>query len=268
MEKISKYWWYELCNSINYLWSFNKHFTTIPDTINKNIDANYCVTETSVNNQNTLSYSLKHAFQNSFPSIKYNCTTTQEIGNIIMPLQSSNSFGYDEDFKLCFHFIRSPLDYICNRSLFIGALPDTLKYVIVSPLFKKSNKYCVYKTGQHQFFLLKNIFEKECQLDCYNVLPILIFQVKNSVFRTKLKLIMCYQLTNETLKSLNNKLLIDGFSCDLEKAFDCVNHKIILFKLVFYGMTCNHYKIYKSYMTSRYQRTLLHNEIDKFTKQT
>jgi hypothetical protein len=64
--------------------AFNKHFTSIHNMINKNITANYCLTETSANNQNTLSCSLKHAFQNSFPSIKRNCTTTKETENIIM----------------------------------------------------------------------------------------------------------------------------------------------------------------------------------------
>ena len=39
---------------------------------------------TSVNNQNKLSFSLKNVFQNSFPSIKYHCTTTKKIENIIM----------------------------------------------------------------------------------------------------------------------------------------------------------------------------------------
>jgi hypothetical protein len=34
--------------------AFNKHFATIPDMINQNINANYCLTKTSVNNQNKL----------------------------------------------------------------------------------------------------------------------------------------------------------------------------------------------------------------------
>jgi len=46
----------------------------------------------------------------------------------------------------------------------------------------------------------------------------------------------------------------------LEKAFDCVNHKILLTKLKFYGITGNYYKLYKSYLTDRYQRTILYNE--------
>ena len=48
----------------------NKLFTTTPNMIDKNINANYCLAKTSVSNQNKLSFSLKHAFQNSFPSIK------------------------------------------------------------------------------------------------------------------------------------------------------------------------------------------------------
>jgi hypothetical protein len=39
--------------------AFNKHFTTIPNIFNQNINTNYCLTKTSVNNQNKLSYSLK-----------------------------------------------------------------------------------------------------------------------------------------------------------------------------------------------------------------
>ena len=41
---------------------------------------------------------------------------------------------------------------------------------------------------------------------------------------------------------------------------DCVNHHILLTKLEFYGITGNHYKLYKLYLMNRYQRTLLYND--------
>ena len=57
-------------------------------------------------------FSLKHVFQNSFPSIKYHC---KEIENIKMSFQSSDSCGSDEVptklLKLCSYFISSSLNY-------------------------------------------------------------------------------------------------------------------------------------------------------------
>ena len=67
---------------------------------------------------------------------------------------------------------------------------------------------------------------------------------------------------------MNNNLLIGGIFCDLEKAFDCVNHKILLTKLEFYGITGNHYKLFESYLMDRYQRTILCNENGNFTTST
>jgi hypothetical protein len=45
-----------------------------------------------------------------------------------------------------------------------------------------------------------------------------------------------YNLINEILKALDDKALVGGIFCDLNKAFDCVNHNILLHKLKFYGI--------------------------------
>jgi hypothetical protein len=67
---------------------------------------------------------------------------------------------------------------------------------------------------------------------------------------------------------LNNNLLIGGIFCDLEKAFDYVNHKILLSKLSSFGITGNHYNLHKSYLANRHQRTLLYNENSNITTPT
>jgi hypothetical protein len=62
-----------------------------------------------------------------------------------------------------------------------------------------------------------------------------------------------YQLTNKILKSLDNKEWVGGIFCDLSKAFDCVDHDILLGKLKFYGITGTANKLIESYLTNRFQ---------------
>jgi hypothetical protein len=41
---------------------------------------------------------------------------------------------------------------------------------------------------------------------------------------------------NEIIEAMNNRLLVGGIFCDLEKAFVGVNHGILADELEFYGM--------------------------------
>jgi len=63
-------------------------------------------------------------------------------------------------------------------------------------------------------------------------------------------------LINKILTAMNNSLVVDGIFCDLQKAFDCVNHKILQGKLVFYGKFKT---LIKSYLTGRYKKVTLAN---------
>jgi len=62
-----------------------------------------------------------------------------------------------------------------------------------------------------------------------------------------------YHLTNNILKALDDNQLVCGIFCDLTKAFDCVNHDILLAKLDFYGITGHAHKLLNSYLKNRYQ---------------
>jgi len=68
-----------------------------------------------------------------------------------------------------------------------------------------------------------------------------------------------FQLTDEILNALNYKMMVGGIFCNLQKAFDCVNHNLLLIKLEFYGIKRTAYKLIKSYLEGRYQRVVLNN---------
>jgi hypothetical protein len=65
-----------------------------------------------------------------------------------------------------------------------------------------------------------------------------------------------YRLINEILNVMNERKLVGGIICDLQKAFDCVNN-ILLTKLQFYGVTGTTLKLIKSYLEGRYQKVIL-----------
>jgi len=70
-----------------------------------------------------------------------------------------------------------------------------------------------------------------------------------------------FSLINSILTAMNNNQIVGGIFCDLQKAFDCVNHKILLDKLQFYGMDWKFKTLIESYLTNRYQKVTL-NKID------
>jgi hypothetical protein len=62
---------------------------------------------------------------------------------------------------------------------------------------------------------------------------------------------------DQILTALNARHSGSGIFCDLKKAFDCVNHKILLSKLELYGISGPMHKLIASYLTGRFQRIKL-----------
>jgi hypothetical protein len=66
-------------------------------------------------------------------------------------------------------------------------------------------------------------------------------------------------LYNDILEALNKKNTVGGVFCDLKKAFNSVDHNILLLKIHFYGISGKFYNFIESYLSNRYQRVLTPN---------
>ena len=212
---------------------------------------------------NPISYLFKY-YKKPFAKINWQYASTYEIRNIIKSLKSKNTYGYDEIsnriIKLSSPYIISPLTYICNVALSSGVFPDRLKYAIVKPIYKKGSKQDI--SNYRPISLLTSfskVFEKiiynrlYTHLEMNNILVQEQFgsRMKHSTEQAAFSLINCI------LTAMNNKQVVGGIFCDLHKAFDCVQHKILLDKLKFYGIDGKFKTLIESYLTNRYQRVSL-----------
>ena len=138
--------------------------------------------------------------------------------------------------------------------------PDRLKYSEIKPIYKKGAKTLI--TNYRPISLLpvfSNIFEKVIykRLYCHLTLNSILVKEQfgfryNSSTETAI-----YTFINNILSSLNNRIIVDGLFCDLQKAFDCVNYNILLSKMEFYGITGVSNKLMESYLRDRYQRVII-----------
>jgi hypothetical protein len=143
----------------------------------------------------------------------------------------------------------------------MGIFPSRLKFLIVKPIYKTGDKLNIANFRPSLLTSFLKVFEKIIYSRMYqHVVQNQILAKEQYGFRSKSSTDKApYTLIHEILTAFNNKQIVVGIFCDLRKAFDVVNHKIMLNKLEQYGIVRKFNALIKSYLTERYERVIIQN---------
>ena len=226
---------------------FNKFFVNVSHDITKNIPRS---------NKSPVDF-MGDKIGNSFftaPSVPF------EISDIISALKSGKSLGPNsipmKVLKCLSPLISSPLSQIISESFQAGIFPDKMKLAKVIPLFKKG---CLLTPSNYRPISILSVFSKITEKVMYERLHK--FLEKHEIlytlqfgFRASHSINHALVSLTEAIKnSLDNRKFGCGIFIDLQKAFDTVNHDILLMKLEHYGIRGAAQKWFKSYLSDRKQ---------------
>ena len=220
--------------------TFNNYFAFIAETTKKSIK-----------------YSRKHfpdylSNENS-STIFLQSTAKEEITNIISSLNSNkafrpNSIPYRISFRLK-NEISEQLADLFNLSFMTGVFPFVLKTAKVVPVFKKDSK--LDYSNSRPISLLSNI-EKILEKRMYKRLYT--FPNNNNIiYNLQFTSHALINITEKTTKALDDGNIGCGVFVDLQKAFDTVDHQMLLVKLNHYGIRRVSDDWFKSCMPNRNQ---------------
>ena len=186
-------------------------------------------------------------------------TTISEIENIIQDLDNKTSSGADHVsniiVKSCYRQIAPVLSGVINSSFKTGIFPLELKQSIIIPLHKgdcKSdlNNYCPIS--------LLMVFSKVFERAMYNrvhsfVESFDLLHKKQFGFQKKHSTVDAIaEITEKVRENYQSNHMITLF-LDLSKAFDCIDHAILLKKLDFIGIRGPCKEWMSSYLKDRMQ---------------
>ena len=227
--------------------SFNNYFASIADNIRKDIPFT----------TKHFSSFLKDPVPNT---IFLSPTDDVEILHCISCLDLKKSSGPSsisgQILSIAKAELSGPLSKIINLCFTSGIFPSNLKNAKVIPIHKKDSK--LELTNYRPISLLSNIdkiFEKLIYRRVYGFLEAnKVLYTQQFGFRKKYSTSQTLlNISQKILDALDNRKYACGVFIDLQKAFDTVDHEILLQKLYHYGIRGTALSLFRSYLTGRQQ---------------
>lgn len=168
--------------------------------------------------------------------------------------------GYDDiSPKVLRHtssLVSIPLTHIINLSLKTGKFPDQLKIARVIPIYKSGDRREINNYRPISILPAFNkIFEKIISLRLINYLECnnLLTEYQHGFRAHRSTESAILQFINYVYLALEEKKHVAGVFIDLSKAFDTLDHNILVHKLKYLGIRGEPLNLFKSYLIGRKQ---------------
>ena len=239
---------------------FNNYFINIGSNLANSIPDHTNLISTFLHNRNKHSIFLKDA-------------DPEEILQVISTLNPKKAVGYDgissKTLQTLGHIITPIISKIFNKSIQQGIFPDKLKIAKVIPIHKGGKTEVINNYRPISILTsLSKVFEKliNNRLNNFfkklNVISDYQFGFREGISTTLALTDICDQFQN----NLDDGKITCGVFMDLAKAFDTVNHSILLRKLEHYGIRGNALYLLESYLENRVQFVEIDNNISSRKK--
>ena len=159
-------------------------------------------------------------------------------------------------------FIALPLTHIINTSLVTGVVPSKFKIAKVIPIFKAGQCDDMYNYRPISILpSLSKIMEKIIANRLFSLLEKIYFLCKYQFgfIPNKNTTHTISTLVDYVINSLENNEIPCSIFLVTSKAFDTIDHKILLNKLYMYGIRGITHNWFKNYLSERYQYVSINN---------
>ncbi len=199
----------------------------------------------------------------------------RELIDIVNKFKNKKSTDYNDiDMNLIKNiilFIAKPLTYICNQSLQTGIFPNKMKMAKVIPIFKNGNKhnFCNYRPISllPQFSkILETLFAH--RLEDFIEKQHLLSDQQYGFRANRSTTMAVMELIDNISTNTENKEYTVGLFIDLKKAFDTLDHSLLLNKLERYGIRGVAKSWIKNYLDDRFQYVQINNEQSELRRVT